>query len=295
MFGKLVGEILKRLRKEKGLTQKEIAKSINWSVITIHRLERGKLKEIPLSLILAYLRSLGIPYAKFFSELEDKEIKREVKRLIGKREISRKGVKSAIRYTTGIRFPTKPLINFPEYARRQINDFLSLKGIKETKKYLQFAEEYFRALFTGEPPLEEISERYEKEGLDPLRLWKVKKIVIAAEKRERKRKVKPEPLKKQREMSKRQIRYLEFSERVRERVKRVIFQTKGATATHLKIHLGMIPSAYRLMKEAEGKPSRAAIENWVEKKVKELGERRILEPMLEIVKEEYNRFFPKGC
>jgi len=45
-------------------------------------LESGRLKDPPLSLILSYLHTLGIPYSRFFSELEGIEIKEKLQEVM---------------------------------------------------------------------------------------------------------------------------------------------------------------------------------------------------------------------
>ncbi len=80
MIGKSIGKLLKEHREKVGLTQKKIAKACGKTKGTISQLESGRLKDPPISLILSYLHTLGIPYSRFFSELEGKALQTEEKK-----------------------------------------------------------------------------------------------------------------------------------------------------------------------------------------------------------------------
>ncbi|MEO0110174.1 MAG: transcriptional regulator [candidate division WOR-3 bacterium] len=259
---KRIGEILKRLRQERGFSQREVAQRVSKNLRTIQRLEGGKIKDISLPLILAYLETIGISPLLFFSELLGKE---EKKLEIAKRELP---------------------ISFPEHYLKMIADYLFAKGIKKKEKYLQFAREYFASLAHLSPiPLSAISEKYQKENLDQVIWRKVKKMTISAFNWAAKVKFP----KKDKKFGKRGERYRRVLARAKERVKRLIFRTKGATRTSLRIHLGFLSATYGLVKGSNGRPSPGEIEEWIGKKEKEGGDRKILAEMVKIMIEEYRK------
>lgn len=75
MDNKKIGEILKGYRESAGLTQEKVAKACQRSRGAVAQLETGRLKEIPLSFLLLYLKATGTPKGAFFSKLDEMEIK----------------------------------------------------------------------------------------------------------------------------------------------------------------------------------------------------------------------------
>ncbi len=233
MITHFASELLKGYRKEVGLSQKEIALECGKSQTLISKLEAGKIKDPPLILILNYLSALGIPWSRFFSELESLLIWEETK--IEKEEEKPKELKrDVLRYGLGIRFFRKGVVKFPKSTEKKIEAYLKREGVnkKGIIKYLAFASEYFETLdwvLRGKLAREEISslpEKWEKEGLDKRYLKKIKEITAKAYQRERKRLLvtKPSPLKKRQEMIRHYTKAQEIQIRVEKEVLAYLFK-----------------------------------------------------------------------
>jgi transcriptional regulator with XRE-family HTH domain len=307
-----IGQILRSYRKEAGLTQKEVADACGRSRTTIAHLEYGRLKDIPISFLLSYLRAVGVSFGSFFSQLDEMELKELLPEEIERRDLPKRTKKKLIKYAIGIKYQKRGIVSFPEYVKIKISRLLSQKSAEGKERYLSFAKEYFEALKKGKR-LERVSERYRKLGLNPILLWKIKKIVIRAFRREEKRaerKVIPEE--KKREMLKGYLRYQEGQDRIIERVKKLIFNKKGMTQTHLTVYIQCAKSFYRLLnrlrkakreiplsllsKEGEilfSEFNLKEIDEWRERVIREdkIVERGVLNEVIKIVLEEFARIY----
>lgn len=63
-----ISEVIKKYRKEKKITQKELAKLINKNVRTIQKYENGEIENIPHKTLIDISKALGIPISAFDGE-----------------------------------------------------------------------------------------------------------------------------------------------------------------------------------------------------------------------------------
>ncbi len=311
MIGRLIGELLREKREELGLTQKAVAKFCARAIKTISRLENGKIKDPPISLILSYCRALGWPRGSFFSELEEMEIKELLPKEVGEVGYPAKAKRRILRYALGMEYQKKGIISFPKYAQKRIEGILWRLTPEERGRYLSFAEEYFFGLKKRER-LEPITERYKKLGLEPKLRRKVVKIIGQAYKRELKRaERKMMPDGRKRKILESRARYEEWRERFRERLKKLIFAKRGMTTTHLQVYHQVGNWFYKLLRNlkrevpltifSQGdevsftKISFPEIDQWREAVMeREKLDRKILNEVIRIGLEEYqNLFFAK--
>ncbi|MEO0114601.1 MAG: helix-turn-helix transcriptional regulator [candidate division WOR-3 bacterium] len=86
IFTKEMGEILRKIREGVGLSQTEVAERIGLSSKTkdsyISHLEKGRLKNPALGLILLYLRACGASWVEFFKELDAIDFKQRHEKLV---------------------------------------------------------------------------------------------------------------------------------------------------------------------------------------------------------------------
>ncbi|MEO0094105.1 MAG: helix-turn-helix transcriptional regulator [candidate division WOR-3 bacterium] len=86
IFTKEMGEILRKIREGVGLSQTEVAERIGLSSKTkdsyISHLEKGRLKNPALGLILLYLRACGASWVEFFQELDRIDFKQRHEKMM---------------------------------------------------------------------------------------------------------------------------------------------------------------------------------------------------------------------
>jgi len=69
----IVGKNIKRIRKEKGLTQVQLADLINYHEGTISNIENNSYQTFSLEFIYVISKKLGVPMSEFFKEIDVKE------------------------------------------------------------------------------------------------------------------------------------------------------------------------------------------------------------------------------
>ena len=67
------GKILKKVREQRGIIQREICDAINLHQSLYSKYERGVVKEPPATVIKDIADYLSLPYENFFAKLEDDE------------------------------------------------------------------------------------------------------------------------------------------------------------------------------------------------------------------------------
>jgi transcriptional regulator with XRE-family HTH domain len=86
IFTKEMAGLLQKIRIRAGLSQSEVAKRIGLSSKTkdsyISHLEKGRLKNPALGLILLYLRACGVSWPEFFKELDRIDFKMRHEKMI---------------------------------------------------------------------------------------------------------------------------------------------------------------------------------------------------------------------
>ncbi len=277
MKKKSLGELLKDYRKKVGLSQREVATGCGKSRALITQLEKGLIKDPPISLILSYLKTLGIPYEKFFSDLE-REVMREDRNLEKQEKKRKKLVKDVRRYWTGISFFQKGVMSFPRYAERKIVSLLKGKnlGKQEINAYLNFALEYFTTLYL-------LKEKWER--LNPSLLRKVETLVRRAYARERKRlkSAKPSPSQKRRKMTERYEKEREIFLEVEKEAKEYLCQKVIAFSF---FYLNAVRRYLKILRKKESL-SEEEKENWLVEGVKIGLRREILIDLAKMVEEKF--------
>uniref|UniRef100_A0A7V3ZVD6 Helix-turn-helix domain-containing protein n=1 Tax=candidate division WOR-3 bacterium TaxID=2052148 RepID=A0A7V3ZVD6_UNCW3 len=238
-FSKVIGNLLKELRKERGLTLKNIAYYCKKNISYLSKLEKGKIKEPSINLILNYLRALHIPFSKFFSQIDELEFKR----LFAKE----KKDKRLKKYLLGIRYQKKPVINYPQYLAKKIENLLLSFNIPKDliKKYGKYSEKIFEALSEGKD-----IEKMKVEGLDVDKMAMIKKLTEKAYKREikRKRQVKPITDEKLKKMAEGYEKYQKERLLIEEQAKQLLFN-KGIKVVELKDYLNQIRKYHSLKRK----------------------------------------------
>ncbi|MFR7363855.1 MAG: helix-turn-helix domain-containing protein [Terrisporobacter sp.] len=74
-----VGENIRKIRKEKKITQKQLSELINKNVRTIQKYENGEIEKIPFSTLMAIGRALDVSYTDLIEGKERKGLKVTVK------------------------------------------------------------------------------------------------------------------------------------------------------------------------------------------------------------------------
>ncbi len=226
-----MGEILRKIREDAGLSQTELAERIGLSSKTkdsyISHLEKGRLKNPALGVILLYLRACGASWVEFFKELDALDFKQRHEKMMVQlltppesglttregsiRPTKRKIERDAMRYEVGIEMPSKEKeeIDFTR-LKKQIKDKVSVLLTKnqiadnEINSYEKFALEYFDFLAElNKPGMKMVTEKYQKAGLQFQLLFKIKKIINSVLRGEIKRleSKKPLPTEKQERMA----------------------------------------------------------------------------------------------
>ncbi|MEO0112472.1 MAG: helix-turn-helix domain-containing protein [candidate division WOR-3 bacterium] len=259
MFSKFVGKLLRNLRKLRGYKIKDIAKFCRKTGSYISKLERGKIKEPSLVIILNYLRGLQVSYSEFFKEIEDWEMNK----ILRKKEKKEKYEKDVERYLVGIKYPRKTFINFPKYLAAKIKNYLLPFNLSNDliEKYINFGEEFFHSLLRiyegkeDEKVIEKLMEKADKDGLktfSPNFLSEVMKIVKKWFKRELKRRrcVKPITDRKIKKMVEGYQRYMEEWLNVEGEAKKVLFN-KGIKILDIKSYLNILRKYHSLKRKGE--------------------------------------------
>jgi len=238
-FSKVIGNLLKELRKEKGLTLKNIAYYCKKKISYLSKLEKGKIKEPSINLILNYLKALHLPFSKFFAQIDELEFKR----LLNKEERNKKLKK----YLLGIRYQKKPVINYPRYLSQKIENLLLPFNIPKDliKKYEKYSEKIFEALSEGKD-----IEKIKVEGLAGDKMAMIKKLTKKAYQREikRKRQVKPITDGKIRKMVEGFQQYQKEWQAIESEAKKLLFN-KGIKVLQLKDYLNQIRKYHSLKRK----------------------------------------------
>ena len=218
VFSKEMAELLKKIRTKAGLSQTEVAKRIGLFSKTkdsyISHLEKGRLKNPALGLILLYLRACGESWSEFFKQLDIIDFKIRHEKMIlqlPQPPESRKVQRAAMRYETGIEFPSKQKeeVDFSRLKKRikdKVLVLLTKNQVEENQinSYQRFASEFFDFLAAlNKPGRKMVIEKYQRAGLERHLLFKITKIsysVISAELKRIEAK-KPLPTKKQEKMA----------------------------------------------------------------------------------------------
>jgi transcriptional regulator with XRE-family HTH domain len=131
IFTKEMAGLLQKIRIKAGLSQSEVAKRIGLFSKTkdsyISHLEKGRLKNPALGLILLYLRACGESWPEFFQELDRIDFKMRHEKMITQlppEATKRKIQRDAMRYEIGVEFPSK---------EKEEIDFARLKKIIKEK------------------------------------------------------------------------------------------------------------------------------------------------------------------
>lgn len=70
-----VGENIRKIRKEKKITQKQLSELINKNVRTIQKYENGEIEKIPFSTLMAIGRALDVSYTDLIEGRERKGLR----------------------------------------------------------------------------------------------------------------------------------------------------------------------------------------------------------------------------
>ncbi|MEO0096696.1 MAG: helix-turn-helix transcriptional regulator [candidate division WOR-3 bacterium] len=287
MLRKFIGKLLKEMRKERGYSLKEIAKYCRKSVSDLSRLEKGKIKNPSIFLILNYLKTINIHYGEFFSKIQGYEIENLLKMKEKAKIVNGMGlVRKEIRYSLGLKFQKKPFINYPEELEWKIKNYLLPFGYEPSivRKYIKFSEKVFYGLLDGkdENYFQEINKKAEEENLDKLLLAKIAKITYEAYKRALKRinQVKPITDKKMKRMAEGYLKYWSKWIRLEYLIKKYLCE-KGVPLPLHFYYLNKAKKYHKLLK----KNRLEKIKEIDEKAIKEGLEKEILEKIKEIIKE----------
>ncbi|MEO0114772.1 MAG: helix-turn-helix transcriptional regulator [candidate division WOR-3 bacterium] len=213
-FTKEMAEILRKIRENAGLSQTQVAERIGLSSKTknsyISHLEKGRLKNPALGLILLYLRACGASWVEFFRELDRIDFKQRHEKMMAQVQptpTKRKIEQDAMRYEIGVEMPSKEKeeIDFTRLKNQIKKKVLALLtknqiGEKEVNSYQNFAFEYFDFLAElNKPGMKMITEKYQRAGLQFHLLFKIKKVINSVLRGEIKRieSKKPLPTEKQ--------------------------------------------------------------------------------------------------
>lgn len=188
-----LGMILRNLRKQAQLNQKEIARLIKKSRYYIIRIEKGEISNLPFNTVLNYLKACNISWGKFFSKLEALENRKEKDEVIAKTEpfhrFPRKKSKRVKRF--GSKKRLRLLKGFARYQaiitriEQGVQEFLNKSGVSSYQYpvYKVCARKYYK-IFTKykakeqlEKNLARIEAKWIKKGYDPEILKRVKEIV----------------------------------------------------------------------------------------------------------------------
>jgi transcriptional regulator with XRE-family HTH domain len=217
-FTKEMIKLLKQRREKANLTQEEIAQRLGFSPksgkMYISAFERGKKRNPSIDTILKYLRACGASWVEFFKELDRIDFKLRHEKMISQVKpppAERKIQRDAMKYEINIEFPSKEKeeIDFVR-LKQQIKDkvliLLSRNQIGENQiiLYQKFAREYFEFLAAlNKPGMKILTDKYQRTGLKPNQLFKIKKIINSVLRGEIKRiaSKKPLPTAKQEKMA----------------------------------------------------------------------------------------------
>jgi|GEM_PF-520835 transcriptional regulator with XRE-family HTH domain len=139
VFTKEMAGILRKVRERAGLSQAEVAERIGLSSKTkdsyISHLEKGRLKNPALGLILLYLRACGASWVEFFKELDAIDFKMRHAKMMAQVQpppTKRKIERDAMRYEIGVEMTSKEKeeIDFTR-LKKQIKDKVTTLVNKE--------------------------------------------------------------------------------------------------------------------------------------------------------------------
>ncbi|MEO0133655.1 MAG: helix-turn-helix transcriptional regulator [candidate division WOR-3 bacterium] len=274
------------MRKERRYSLKEIAKYCRKSISDLSRLERGEIKNPSIFLILNYLKAINIHYGEFFSKIQRYEIENLLK--IKEKAKTSNGirlVREKLRYSFGLRFSSKPFINYPKELEWKIKNYLLPFGYEPSivRKYIKFSEKVFYGLLDGkdENYFLEINKKAEEENLAKLPLAKIAKITYEAYKRALKRinQVKPITDKKRKRMAEGYLKYRRKCIKLEYLIKKYLCE-KGVP---LPLHFYYLNKARRYRKLLK-KKRLEKIKETDEKAIKEGLKKEILDGIKEIIK-----------
>jgi transcriptional regulator with XRE-family HTH domain len=220
IFTKDMAEKLRKIRETAQLTQPEVALRIGIKTKSgksvISQLEKGMVKNPTLKTILDYLRACGESWSEFFKQLDIIDFKMRHEKMIlqlPQPPESRKVQRAAMRYETGIEFPSKEKpkrdIDFDRLRSRienKVVPFLIKQEIEENQASLcrKFVREYFNFMASlNKSGMRAVVDKYQRAGLKIHILYGLKKIINSVIRAEIKRIVskKPLPTKKQEKMA----------------------------------------------------------------------------------------------
>ncbi len=259
MVSNFVGRLLRDFRKLRGYKIRDVAKFCKRTTSYISKLERGKIKEPTLVLVLNYLKALQISYSEFFGKVDNWELSRMLKKK-GKKE--KYGIE-AKKYLVGIKYPRKSYIDFPKYLIAKIRNYLLPFNLSDDliERYINFGKEFFHSLlkiYEGKEEKEVIDrlmKKAEKEGLKttfPNFLSEVINIVKKGFKRELKRRrcLKPITDKKIKKMVKGYQKYMEEWLNIEGEAKKVLFN-KGIKLLDMRVYLDILRKYHSLKRKGE--------------------------------------------
>ena len=269
LFTKEMAELLKKMRIKSGLSQTEVAERIGLSSKTkdsyISHLEKGRLKNPALGLILLYLRACGESWSEFFKHLDAIDFRTRHEQMISQIPIppeQRKIQRDAMRYEIGVVYPSKEKeeIDF-DRLKKQIKDkilvLLTKNQIEESQinSYQKFASEHFDFLAAlNKPGMKMVIEKYQRAGLQRHLLFKITKIiysVIGAEIKRLEAK-KPLPTEKQEKMAIGFTKYRIMIERIEAEAHTLLCEL--GVSTHLfSLYKDFVRECYKALKKYYGK------------------------------------------
>jgi transcriptional regulator with XRE-family HTH domain len=264
IFTKEMSNKLRQIRLNARLSQRELALALGFKKKSgqsyIARLEKGLVKNPTIRILLDYLRTCGESWSEFFKQLNIIDFKIRHEKMIlqlPQPPESRKVHRAAIRYETGIEFPSKEKeeIDFDRLKKQIKNKVLRLVSKEEITltpalspnrvsrpekgrfdhqgreseavitAYQKFAQEFFDFLAAlNKPGRKMVVEKYQRAGFERHLLSKITKIVYSVIRAEIKRieAKKPLPTAKQEKMAIGFTRYRIRMERIESEVHKLL-------------------------------------------------------------------------
>jgi transcriptional regulator with XRE-family HTH domain len=289
-FTKEMAKILRRLRENANLTQKEVATRMGiktkYGQSLIAQIEMGKVKNPSLRTILDYLRACGSSWPEFFKQLDTIDFKLRHEKMISQLPppaSQRKIQRDAMRYEIGVEFPSKEKeeIDF-ERLRKQFGNrvlvLLSKNQVaeKDIPSYQKFSLEYFDFLATlNKAGMKIVTDKYHRAGLKLNLLLKIKKIINSVLMGEIKRieSKKPLPTVKQEKMAIGFTKYRIKIEQIEAEVHKVLCEL-GVQPPWFALYKYFARECYRALKRYYGKEILSQklseiIRRWIKEGLKE--------------------------
>jgi transcriptional regulator with XRE-family HTH domain len=269
IFTKEMAELLKKIRIKAGLSQSEVAERIGLSSKTkdsyISHLEKGRLKNPALGLILLYLRACGESWPEFFKQLDTIDFKMRHEKMIAQVHpppTERKIQRDAMRYEIGIEFPSKEKeeIDF-DRLKKQIKDKVLVLLIKnqieenQINSYQKFALEYFEFLATlNKAGMKMVADKYQRAGLKLNFILKIKKVINSILRGEIKRISAKKPLltEKQEKMAIGLTKYRIIIEQFEAEAHKLLCE-EGVPTPLFSLYKDFVRECYRAFKQHSGK------------------------------------------